>query len=70
MFHSANKNNESFFGLDISVQSLRLVQLKYHSDKTRKIGPLKQADDAMYFDTTGLSIDEVVNKMVSVIKQS
>ncbi len=35
MFHSANKNNESFFGLDISDQSLKIVQLKKHSDKTR-----------------------------------
>ncbi len=46
------------------------IEERDHSDKTREVGPLKQADDAMYFDTTGLSIDEVVNKMVSVIKQS
>jgi len=35
MFHSTNKNNESFFGLDISDQSLKIVQLKKHSDKVK-----------------------------------
>ncbi len=35
MFHLANKNNGSFFGLDISDQSIKIVQLKNHSDKVK-----------------------------------
>ncbi len=35
MIHFSNKNNELFFGLDISDQSLKIVQLKRHSDKTK-----------------------------------
>lgn len=31
-----------------------------HTDKTRKVGPLKKADDAIVVDTTGLSIGQVV----------
>ena len=34
-------------------------------DMNREIAPLKQADDAVLIDTTGLSIDEVVAKIAS-----
>lgn len=37
-------------------------------DSTRKIAPLKKAEDAIYIDTTDLSINEVVNKIISWIK--
>lgn len=37
-------------------------------DSTRKIAPLKIAKDAIYIDTTNLSIKEVVNKVISWIK--
>ena len=37
-------------------------------DSTRKISPLRKAPDAIYIDTTDLSIEEVVNKMLSFIK--
>ncbi|MFC1645652.1 (d)CMP kinase [Candidatus Omnitrophota bacterium] len=37
-------------------------------DSTRKIAPLKKADDAIYIDTTNLAIDDVVNKIISWIK--
>ena len=36
-------------------------------DSTRKIAPLKRADDAIFVDTTNLSIEEVVNKLLSFI---
>ncbi|MGB2599998.1 MAG: (d)CMP kinase [Candidatus Omnitrophota bacterium] len=35
-----------------------------HTDKTRKVGPLKKAEDAVFIDTTDLSIDEVVDRIV------
>jgi len=45
------------------------LKARDHSDKTRKAGPLKKAEDAIFIDTTELSIDEVVQKIVGHIKQ-
>lgn len=46
-----------------------LAQLKRRDayDSSRKHSPLKQADDAIAVDTTDLSIDEVVQKIKSII---
>ncbi len=38
------------------------------SDMTRAVGALKRADDAILVDTTSLSIDEVVKKILSYIR--
>ena len=38
-----------------------------HSDTTREHGPLVRAEDAIYLDTTKMSIDEAVENIVSVI---
>ena len=35
-------------------------------DSTRKIAPLKPADDSVIVDTTGFSIDEVVEKLAAL----
>jgi len=37
-------------------------------DSTREFAPLKKADDAIYIDTTNLSIDEVVQAMLNHIQ--
>jgi CMP/dCMP kinase len=37
-------------------------------DSTREFAPLKKADDAIYLDTTNLSIDEVVQAMLNHLK--
>jgi len=37
-------------------------------DSTREISPLRKADDAIYIDTTNLSIEEVVEKMLEMCK--
>lgn len=37
-------------------------------DSTRQYAPLKKADDAIYIDTTDMSIDEVVEKVLKEIK--
>ncbi|MBU0683014.1 MAG: (d)CMP kinase [Candidatus Omnitrophota bacterium] len=39
-----------------------------HADKTRKVGPLKKADNAIFLDTTNLSIEEVTMKIVKMVK--
>ena len=39
-----------------------------HNDSTRKLNPLKKAEDAIELDTTGLTIEEVTQKILEVIK--
>ena len=39
------------------------------SDQVRKVGPLKPADDAVVIDTTGLSIEQVVEKLFQFVKK-
>ncbi len=40
------------------------------SDKTRKEGPLKRAKDAILLDTTSLTIEGVVDKILSTVRKS
>ena len=39
-----------------------------NNDKTSDVAPLKQAEDAIYIDTTNLTIDEVVEKISEIIR--
>lgn len=39
-----------------------------YNDEHRKVGALKRMPDAIYIDTTGMSIDEVVDKILICIK--
>ncbi len=58
-------------GIDLDFNEV-LVQLKRRdqADLTRKVGPLRKAEDAIYIDTTGMSINEVVNCLVNRVKSS
>ena len=47
---------------------LENIKFRDYNDKTSKVAPLKMADDAIYLDSTNLNIDEVVEKVVSIIK--
>lgn len=40
------------------------------NDTEREFAPLRQADDAVLLDTTGLSFDEVVDKMCKMISEA
>lgn len=40
-----------------------------HDDSTRAIAPLKQAEDAVLCDTTSLSLEESVDKIIGMIKK-
>ena len=39
-----------------------------HDDSTREIAPLKQADDAVLCDTTKLTLEQSVDKIIAMIK--
>jgi cytidylate kinase len=43
------------------------IRARDHADTTRADSPLVRAGDAVYLDTTGLSPDEVLERMLSVI---
>ena len=48
---------------------LKNIEARHKSETERELSPLDKADDAIYVDTTNLSIDEVVEKIVSIIKE-
>ncbi|MFT9847540.1 (d)CMP kinase [Aneurinibacillus sp. REN35] len=48
------------------AQLLHDIEERDRKDSERKMAPLKQAEDAVRVDTTGLSIDEVVDRIISL----
>ncbi len=46
----------------------RALKARDRSDRTRRASPLEQAPDAVRIDTTGLSIDVVVQRVMEVIR--
>lgn len=47
----------------------RDIQERDHRDRTRAESPLVQAPDAIYVDTTGLTIDEVEEVLLKIIRE-
>ncbi len=48
---------------------LENIQNRDETDKTKEIGALRVAKDSVIVDTTNLSIDEVVEKIIDIIKE-
>lgn len=46
------------------------VARRDHADSSRASSPLRQADDALALDTTGLSVDQVVEEIVLCLKNT
>jgi len=38
-----------------------------YNDKNKEIGSLKMTDESIYIDSTGMSVEEVVDKVVNII---
>lgn len=56
--------------LPVSAEKIKNdVSSRDKSDMTRKAGPLKKAEDAIMINTTGLTVAEVVNKILEITKQ-
>ena len=47
---------------------LRDIEKRDHNDTTRKLNPLRKADDAMELDSTGLNIEQVTEAVLNEIK--
>ncbi len=57
-------------GIDIPFEEVKKnIEFRDQNDKSAKVGALKQAEDAVYIDTTNLSIKEVEKKVSDVIKK-
>ena len=53
--------------VDLAQVEADIIQ-RDHNDSTRKLNPLKKADDAIELDTTGMTIEEVTEKILEVVK--
>lgn len=62
--HAAGRNN---VGVENVAQALAA---RDQSDRTRTVSPLTLAEDAIYLDTTGLSIDEVVARALAAVPRA
>jgi len=57
-------------GVDESLKKIRrAIEERDKSDENRTVGPLKPAGDAIIVDTTDLGIEEVVDKLLSYVKE-
>ena len=51
-------------------EALENVKSRDKMDSERELAPLKKAEDAIYVDSTNLTIDEVVQKIIEIIESS
>jgi CMP/dCMP kinase len=57
-------------GLDVTLSSLlHDIEARDARDATRAVSPLKPAADAVRVDTTGMAIEEVVQKVMSLLRK-
>lgn len=57
-------------GIDMDYKEiLENIKMRDENDKNKEIGALKMADDSIYIDSSNMSIDEVVNEIISAIKK-
>ena len=57
-------------GIEVTYkQVLEDIKKRNSYDSHREIAPLKQAEDAIYIDSTNLTINEVVEKIIEIINK-
>jgi cytidylate kinase len=58
-------------GMDVNIQNLLdEIRARDERDMNRSAAPLKPADDAQVIDSTGLSIEEVLSKVMALVGQA
>ena len=63
------KQNEEK-GIKMSFEEvLQNIQFRDNNDRTSDVAPLRQAEDAVYVDSTNLSIEEVVQRVIEIINE-
>lgn len=64
------KKERELKGLYKSLEDTMLeIETRDLKDSTRKISPLKCAEDAVVIDTSDMTIDEVVNKIIQLVNE-
>ncbi len=57
-------------GLECNYEEIfESIRQRHIDETTRELSPLRQADDAIYLDSSNLSIEEVVSKVVEIVKK-
>ena len=62
------KQNEEKGIVSTYEEVLENIKFRDYNDKTSSVAPLKQAEDAIYIDSSNLSIEEVTKKVIEIIK--
>ncbi len=58
-------------GVDVSLGDVRSqIEERDRLDETRATSPLRRADDAVLIDSTGISADDVVERMLAAIRSA
>lgn len=61
------KQNEEL-GIEMTYEEIeKNMKQRDLDDKTRKIGALKRAEDAIYIDSSNMTIEEVTDKIIDII---
>lgn len=56
-------------GFDVDFEKLRKeIETRDYNDRNRDFAPLKQADDAIVIDTSDMTIEEVLGKVLSYVE--
>ncbi len=57
-------------GQQVDIDELKeQIAARDESDRSRQVGPLKCADDAVIVDTSDMSIEKVVSKLVAIVEE-
>lgn len=57
-------------GIDIPYEEiLKNIIFRDNNDKTSLVAPLKQAEDAVYIDSSDMSIEKVVDRVIEIIEK-
>ena len=51
------------------MEEIKSLKDRDKNDMEKEIGALKKAEDAIYIDSTNMTIEEVVNKVIETIKE-
>ena len=63
------KQNEEK-GINIPLEEIvENIKFRDNNDKTSQVAPLKQAEDAIYIDSSDMTIEEVAEKVIEIINQ-
>jgi cytidylate kinase len=55
---------------DVTVENTAaMLDHRDHLDSTRELSPLTQAEDAVMIDSTALTLDEVIDQVVALVRQ-